>query len=34
VQPIGDVGKANRNLVRGGKHGRTPFDALLYHPAT
>ena len=26
IQPIGDVGEADRKLIGGGKHGRTPFD--------
>jgi len=32
VQPVGDVGKADRYLFLRGKHGRSRFDASLYHP--
>ena len=34
VQPIGDMRETDRKLAAGRKHGRSPFDALVYHRAT
>jgi hypothetical protein len=32
VQSIGDMGEADRKLVAGGKHGRTPLNAYCIIP--